>query len=269
MNTQALERSFSQMGARVKFGELSRWARSSDPTFDVSRDEKGEYFFIRHNPSDQTELVVLDVQPKDRHLLLLTKKLEGHRAEKHRYLMGHDERHWFVAGIPEQTPVSRVLDAKAALKPPKVMEALQGVKAKHHNKRHNEAFVRQGEWFFVRRPSLVIENRFDSPVLRDEPLIRGRGSKPHTCSHLYRSGGETVYVTRAYPDGLIESQYNDLSDKERRSHNWTVMKRNPSVWVKGTVRHSDHATIVLDCWHEVFSNTENLSFAMRNIVFLD
>ena len=265
MNTQAIERSFTKMGARVKFGPLSRWARSQDPTFDVSRDEKGEYFFIRHSPADPTELVVLDVQPSDRHLLLMTKA----GRDKHRFLMGHDERHWFVAGIPESTPVSRVRDAKTALKPDKVLEASRGLKSKHRDKRHNDAFLRQGEWFFIPRPGMKVDDGWSSPVLKNEPLVRSRGGKPHICSELYRSGGETVYVTRAYPEGLTEGYYAALSDKERRSHNWTMMKRNPSVWVRGTVRHSDHATIILDCWHEVFSNTENLSYAMRNIVFLD
>src|SRR5215831_16995849 len=30
-----------------------------------------------------------------------------------------------------------------------------------------------------------------------------------------------------------------------------------------------HQTVVLDGWHEVLSNTENLSYAMRNVAFLD
>jgi hypothetical protein len=47
------------------------------------------------------------------------------------------------------------------------------------------------------------------------------------------------------------------------------MRRNPRVYVRGRVRHPDHKTVVLDGWHEVFSNTENLSDAMRDVVFLD
>jgi hypothetical protein len=47
------------------------------------------------------------------------------------------------------------------------------------------------------------------------------------------------------------------------------MRRNPTVYVRGRVRHVDHKTVVLDGWHQVLSNTENLSYAMRNIAFLD
>jgi hypothetical protein len=47
------------------------------------------------------------------------------------------------------------------------------------------------------------------------------------------------------------------------------MRRNPKVYVRGRVRHPDHATVTLDGWHEVFSNTEHLSKAMGDVVFLD
>ena len=47
------------------------------------------------------------------------------------------------------------------------------------------------------------------------------------------------------------------------------MRRNPKVYVRGRVRHPDHKTVMLDGWHEVLSNTENLSHAMRNVAFLD
>jgi hypothetical protein len=41
------------------------------------------------------------------------------------------------------------------------------------------------------------------------------------------------------------------------------------VYVRGRVRHPDHKTVVLDGWHQIFSNTEHLSAAMQNDVFLD
>ena len=47
------------------------------------------------------------------------------------------------------------------------------------------------------------------------------------------------------------------------------MRRNPTVYVRGRVRHRDHRTVELNGWHQVLSNTENLSYAMRNITFLD
>ena len=47
------------------------------------------------------------------------------------------------------------------------------------------------------------------------------------------------------------------------------MRRNPGVYVRGRVRHADHATIILHDWHRVVMNTEGQSKAMRNVAFLD
>ena len=47
------------------------------------------------------------------------------------------------------------------------------------------------------------------------------------------------------------------------------MQRNPGVYVRGRIRHPDHATITLHGWHQVVMNTENESQAMRNVAFLD
>jgi hypothetical protein len=263
-----LERAFTKMGARVEFAELNRRRAmtgriaSNDLALDVRRDKRGEYFLISRSPESATELVVLDVQPSDRHLLLLSRK----GIEKHRFLLGHDERHWFVAGIPESTPVSRVRDAKYALKPDAVQSSELGLRTKNRERRSNAVRIRQGEWFFLPVPDARVQKLL---VLRNEPLVRSRGGKPHICEELYRLGGETVYVSSGAPNGLTEEQYQALSDQQRSRRNWRVMRRDPKVYVRGRVRHPDHRTVVLDGWHEVLSNTENLSYAMRNVVFLD
>ena len=262
-----LERAFARMGARVEFGQLMRRNRlsgrlvSEDLALDVRQDRHGEYFLISRAQASTTELVVLDVQPRDRHLLLLSRSA----AEKHRFLLGHDERHWFVAGIPESTPVSRVRDAKQALKPDLVQSSERGVRTKYRDRRTNAARIRQGEWFFVPAPQVRVELLL---VLRNEPIARG-GGKPHVCEELYRFGGETVYVSPGAPNGLTDEQYRALSEGARSRWNWRVMRRNPKVYVRGRVRHPDHKTVVLDGWHEVLSNTEDLSHAMRNVAFLD
>jgi hypothetical protein len=234
---------------------------SEDLALDVRQDRHGEYFLISRAPASTTELVVLDVQPSDRHLLLLSRS----SAEKHRFLLGHDERHWFVAGIPESTPVSRVRDAKQALKPDVVQSSERGIRTKDRDRRSNAARIRQGEWFFVPATKARVDRFL---VLRNEPIARG-GGKPHVCEELYRFGGETVYVSPGAPNGLTNEQYQALSEGERSRWNWRVMRRNPKVYVRGRVRHADHKTVVLDGWHEVLSNTENLSHAMRNVAFLD
>ena len=47
------------------------------------------------------------------------------------------------------------------------------------------------------------------------------------------------------------------------------MSRNPGVYARGMVRHSDHATITLPFRHRVHMNTETQSRTMRNVAFLD
>jgi hypothetical protein len=262
-----LERAFAKMGARVKFAEAAprwlagRWVRQ-DLALDVQNDARGEYFLISRNRQAVGELVVLDVQARERYLLLLSRE----RGEKHRFLLGHDERHWFVAGIPEATPVSRVRDAKLALKPEAVIAGENRVRSRQRDRRRNAARIRQGEWFFVPVASVTIDSLLP---LRNEPLVRSRLGKPHMCEQLCRFGGETVYVSPGAPSGLTDGEYCALSESERSRWNWRVMRRNPTVYVRGRVRHPDHATVVLNRWHEVFSNTEHLSHARRNVVFLD
>src|SRR5207253_3034906 len=138
-----------------------------------------------------TGVSVLDVQRADRHLLLLVR--EG--VEKSKFLCGHDERHWFVAAIPESARVGTVQQAKEALKPAEVQsaQARQGLRAKARSQRKNAAYVRQGEWFFLPAANLVVDKKL---ILPNEPLTRGNGGKPHWADFCYRSGGETVYVCR-------------------------------------------------------------------------
>jgi len=265
---EVLVRAFAKMGARVKFAEIvprqrpMRQQLMEDFSLDVQRDARGEYFLISRARKSTTELVVLDVQPKARHLLLLS-RTDG---DKHRFLLGHDERHWFVAGVPEAAAVSRVRDAIQALKPEGVLQSERNIRSKDRDRRSNRARIRQGEWFFVpvrdlRVPALLI--------LHDEPLVRSRGGKPHACEQLFRFGGETVYVSPGASSGLTEAEYKNLSEAERKRWNWQVMRRNPKVYVSGRVRHADHQTVTLGGWHQVLSNTEDQSYAMRNIVFLD
>jgi hypothetical protein len=68
---------------------------------DVRTDAKGEFFSIARNHEAVEELIALDVQPKDKRLLLLSRE-----NGENRFLPSHDERHWFVDGIPESSPVS-------------------------------------------------------------------------------------------------------------------------------------------------------------------
>ncbi len=268
MDTNFLDTKFARIGARLKVIDLpSRRARpTSIVSLDVGVDRRGEYFEIARPPEADAEIAVLDVQPADRHLLLLVR--DG--AEKSKFLCGHDERHWFVAAVPESAPVGTVRQAKEALKPVEVRlaQALKGLRAEARARRKNAAYVRQGEWFFLPAPRLVVD---EALVLRDEPLRRGMAGKPHWAEFCYRTGGQTVWVCPRYPNGVSEAEYRRLWQADADSHGWgwRVMRRDSQVYVRGRIRHADHRTVTLHGWHRILMNTEAQSRAMRNVAFLD
>lgn len=266
MNPQLIQK-FDRIGARAKIRD-ARVDRSGRSTLsiDILRDAGGEYFEISQ-PAD-LRIEAVDVQSHDRHLLLVAQDRSGIRGRMPaKYLCGHDERHWFVAAVPERPGVRDVATAKDALMPQQVRDMIDRVKLARNARytRKNRAFVRQGEWFFVCDPEIKVP---ELRILRHEPIRRGAG-KPHFCQELYRTGGERVYVRHDYPNGLSQKEYLALDSEDRRRHRWRVMQRNAVVFVRGYVRHPDHATIWLDGWHRVFMNTETESRAMRNVAFLD
>jgi hypothetical protein len=267
VDQEHLESKFARIGARMKM-TVPRGLRAEDGSIrlDIKTDRNGEYFEVAGPQGAASIIEVLDVQPVDRHLLLMVRQ----RGEKSKFLCGHDERHWFVAAVPESAPVGNVRSAKEALKPDEVrqVQGRLGLGAAARNRRKNAAYHRQGEWFFVPAPDLKVP---ESLVLRHEPISRGAGSKPHIVQFCYRSGGETVYVCRHRPNGLLESDYRKLliDRPATKDWDWRVMRRNAVVYVRGTVRHADHKTITLHGWHQVLMNTEGQARAMRNVAFLD
>ena len=273
MDLRVLERQFERIGAALEVQLMEGVRGAADFTLDV-REGRDETFVLNvARPALEQErlrLHVVDLQPALRHLLLHADVREGSLAGKQKLLCGHDERHWFVAGARSANVVN-VRQAMESLKPEGVIasQQLRGVRAKDWNRRHNEGFIRQGEWFFVPRPDITDKAVKSFVVLRNEPLRRGFG-KPHWVDYLVRFGGETVYVNWKHPNGLTQTQYEihlKQHPEDRRLH-WRIMRRNPDVLVKGCIRHSDHATITLPYWHQVLMNTES---AARNpfVAFLD
>jgi hypothetical protein len=267
MNAHPIERHFAKIGARAKLSAgAHRRFRIDGVSIDVGRDGDGEFFDVAVPRSSEIELAVLDVQAPQRHLLLMARDDDG----KHKFLCGHDERHWFVAAVPESRSASTVATAMEALKPEYVrwQQSRLRVKTGKRNRRRNEAFVRQGEWFFVPPPQGTRIN--ESIVIHNEPLRRGAG-KPHIVDDLVRDGGEAVYVSHQYPNGLTAREYQALISRrpELRNIGWVIQRRNPRVFVRGKVRHADHKTVTLDSWRLVLMNTETQSAAMRHVAFID
>ena len=255
MTEEALQKHFKAMGARVKFRPAEaprRRIRTPESfTIDIKQDKRGEYFDILQGKASP-KLELLQVKPKERHLLLYSR-------DGQRFLCGYDERHWFVAGVTAR--VSTVRDAKASLIPVNIQERVKGLASKHLNKRRNAAFKRQGEWFFIPVNRDVPKHL----ILKDEPLRRTASRKPHICQEIYREGGELVYIV--WGKEMTKAEYTHRKKTDPKFNPWSPqMMRNPEVYARGYVRHEDHATIKLENWHRVFINAES---STSGVSFLD
>lgn len=266
MDIELLRKHFGEIGGRVKVRDVNpdRWRRLQNLSgIDIGEDERGEFFDIRVDASEPANYRVIDLNTEQRHLLLLSE------PKKWKFLCGFDERHWFVCGVPGEG-ISNVRKAMEALQPPEVREAVERhvKRAKNRLRRHNEAFVRQGEWFFIPEPELKVSGFV---IQHNEPLSRGTGSKPHMCQELHRTGGETVMVCNRYPSGISPDELWRMVDENPnvRGWGWRRMTRNAIVYVRGRVWHKDHKTVVLDGWHRVLMNTESSAPGRESIVFLD
>ena len=265
MDIGLLQKKFVDIGARLKIGEAppSRWGRSF-AGINIRTDGRGEYFDILVESGDAVEYDVVNVRRELRHLLLMARRA----SSKEKFLCGHDERHWFVCAVPGNG-VTNVRAALEALQPWQVKLAVAEKvrRAKNRLRRHNEAFTRQGEWFFIPAPNLAVNEKL---VQKNEPISRGRG-KPHMCQFLYRTGGEAVMVCRHHPEGVTLGEYRKIltARPSASKWDWRQMRREAVVYVRGRVWHGDHKTIVLDDWHRVFMNTENLAPGNTNVIFLD
>ncbi len=149
MNTESIGKQFARMGARFRLvhQHVARWGNRSDYALDIRSDRNGQIFELRMPEAVEAshDVAVLNVQPQDRHLVLLVKNSQ----RKDRFLCGHDEREWFVAAVPEA--VTTVTQAKEALKPTaiRLAEVRSGLRTSERARRRNAASIRQGEWFFV------------------------------------------------------------------------------------------------------------------------
>jgi hypothetical protein len=264
-----LDRQFGYIGASVRVESWVApppWRRDESsepaPNLDIRRGRRGECFVL--TLPDSATSIVLNTDLRRRHLLLLV----NHDGEKSRYLCGHDERHWFAAAIPEDEPgVVNVETALRSLMPAWVRHRLGRLRGRQRHRRRNPVYVRQGEWFFIPTPEL---HPAPLTVRRREPLWRGRG-KVHVLEYAHRCGGTVVYTRwrGSKHDELTQQEFDALPDAERSDPTWRQWLRGMDVYAMGRITHPDHATVVLQGWHEVFVNTEWRARARHRLRFLD
>ncbi|WP_157465142.1 hypothetical protein [Deinococcus apachensis] len=244
-----LERSFARLEQRVKVVPALSRRGFPLPTFDinVARDRHGEHFLVRLPEDGAPELSVLDVQPGLRQLLLLART----PGRKDKFLCGFDERHLFTAAVPGEG-VRDVVTAMRALKPPAV----------------------RAEEDCLCGPAIACAATTPPRCGRASgsscPPPRW-SSPPSACAEAARLGGEMVYVSRRHRQPLTSAQYEHLiwRNPNTRTWNWQTRVRNPELYVRGEVRHPDHATLWLPGWHRVLMNTEGEAPGAPFVAFLD
>jgi hypothetical protein len=272
MNRQNVIKKFEGIGSRITFRKGTKYERNAI-TINVARDKKDEHFVLTIHPKltdEDIEITVLDVDTNLKQMLLLIRNpeltdeatrrvgsrfssgiLEVNRKKMvvNRLLVGHDEMHWFVAGVTSSTTIKQ---AFSVLRPETVTRVMhqKGVKDKLWKKRKNKGFIRQGEWFFV--PVDFTPDKF-TIIHKNEPINR-RGGKAHMVAEIVRTGGETVYADRNGAVLTVEG-YQMLDASKKIGYQQRV--RGARVLARGKVRHPDHHVIELKGWHEVHLSSEH------------
>jgi len=125
---------------------------------------------------------------------------------------------------------------------------------------------RKGEFFELRIPA-HLRDELEVSVMQSEPKQR------HLLLFVRKPGDtpQLDHVCSRHPNGILPKDYRELlrANPKAAHWGWRVMRRNPGVYARGSVRHSDHATIDLPFWHRVLMNTEAQSRTMANVAFLD
>lgn len=232
-----LER-FHDAGLSLRLdGEQRRGVRGDVFSMFVEVVDRRERFVLFPGAAERLE--VLDVSPVVKQAVLLVKepersftqrvwdpatkkmvdRVEVTPSETRRYLVGMDERSYFMAELPR--PVTTVKDAHRALRPGEVVD--------WESRRENRGkkAVRQGEWLFLPLPASEareLDNQIarKAVTLRQKAAIPGRPGKPHVAFRLAVERG---------PKGDV-------------------------VHAQGSVRHVDHEPLHLNGWHRVVANME-------------
>jgi len=267
MNRDSVKEMFNKIGARVTIRKGVSNRVVNGLRINVAEDSKGEHFTMTIHPSIEESDVTIHLLDYDKHLrqMLLFVKFPNIVSngwlkpvtidrkkpfDTARLLVGHDEMHWFVAGVTRSMTVKQAFES---LRPDAVTVAMKksGEKDKNWRKRKNKGFIRQGEWFFV--PVHFVEGS-QTIIHKNEPISRPTGGKPHFVEEIVRFGGENVYVNLKDQTILSPDQFKKIPTKERIFYGQRVM--GATVLGRGKVKHPDHHTVELKSWHEIHLSRE-------------
>jgi hypothetical protein len=148
---------------------------------------------------------------------------------KRHFLAGMDERHLFITQLND--PAATVRQAHQALKSDEVRQAEKKVRS---------VAMRQGEWFLI--PLRFDELASVEAVARGSvaPISRGKG---------IADGG-----------GFFATGRPHVADE--------VIRVGAKAYVRGSIRHPDHATVTLREWHRVIPNAQRVE-APTGVLWVD
>jgi hypothetical protein len=159
-------------------------------------------------------------------------------SAKRHFLCGLDERQLFIAQLSKG--VSTVRGAHLSLKSgPVTLAESQGVKA-----------IRQGEFFFLEASSEE-NRRIEDGVSRNLLVIEHNVPIGPFTDNSVRTRGRRVRQFRGNPhtaDELIVLPGIPLQNG--------FPVRGREVFIRGRVRHVDHAAVSFSCWQKVIRNAE-------------
>jgi hypothetical protein len=172
--------------------------------------------------------LVKRVSEKSRDGVVIRRKTD---AAMRYFLMGVDERQLFIAQL---TAAATTVDGARKLLG-RTVEFAEG-------KRRGSSLDRQGEWFFL-ETTQEQRDHLDALIKKNKLAVHkkvaigtfaGRGGKPHTADELIALVGENV--------------------TSKLGHGFPVRPRQ--IYIRGSVRHSDHKTVRFSEWREVIANNE-------------
>ena len=212
--------------------EISRntW-RTNVPIVRLSVNESPVEHFMVDVGDEKNRVEVLNIDKNFKQLILLVKEpkreykvakedrngnikqiSEHSDPTERRYLMGLDEKHLFISGLPKEN-INTVAEAHQALKHKAVVEA----------EKEGKEVKRQGEYFFIPLTEKE-EKEFLAKVDRDKKINckKDKLSRPGQRSHFVKRLIRMRRKRKVYAQGIVShEQHNPLI-----LSNWHMVYRN-------------------------------------------
>lgn len=256
---QEIIKGFAEAGLKAVPAERPLfWGPGAGRVFGLQVKGRGKsVHFEFWSGAEDNRVQILNTDPKYRQLVLLVKEAPGViktreydrdlrkrvvretrvPGQTRRFLLGFDERDLFLCQLPAAARITTVRQAHEVLRTP-------GLPTK-------KKVVRQGEWFFSLATKEDLEQIAKNKlVVKKKWPISGPGrGKPHTADEYVEILGKDL------PPLPPETGIGRMSTRRfsAASNKGTVL----GMFVRGKVRHLDHATVEFHEWHKVVRNTED------------